>query len=64
MRARPDFRWLVPPAELGEVTILDIVGAPDLSDDTRRVERWAQSVWDAWRPHHGTVRASFVATRP
>jgi hypothetical protein len=30
--------------------------AKDLAEHTERVEEWARSVWEAWKPHHDTVR--------
>jgi hypothetical protein len=54
---RHDFPWLPPPPSLGELTVLDVVGAHNVADHTARVERWARSVWTAWSPHHDQVRA-------
>ncbi len=50
------FVWLGPPASLGAVTVLDVWEAEDLAEHTERVRRWAGSVWEAWEPHHETVR--------
>jgi hypothetical protein len=49
-------RWLDPPASLGALTVLDVHAAPDPIAHRRQVQRWARSVWDAWGPHHATVR--------
>ena len=38
------------------VTILDVQGEKDAALHIARVRRWARSVWDAWAPHHETVR--------
>jgi hypothetical protein len=35
----------------------DVAAAHNLDDHARLVERWATSVWQAWAPHHGVVRA-------
>ncbi len=51
------FAWMEPPPSLGEVTVLDILGATNAHDHNRRVMRWAESVWQAWKPHHGIMRA-------
>lgn len=51
-----DFVWLDPPASLGEVTVLDVLEAKDPAEHAERVRQWARSVWDAWSPHHETVR--------
>lgn len=50
------FRWLEPPEEPDWWTILDVRGARDVRDHTARVQRWAGSVWQAWGPHHATIR--------
>ena len=55
--ARPDrFPWLGPPPHLGDLTVLDVQRAEDPTDHMERVRRWARSVWEAWSPHHDTVR--------
>jgi hypothetical protein len=55
--ARPsEFEWLEPPSGGSGLTIIDVKEAETLRDHTSRVERWAQSVWEAWSDHHDTVR--------
>jgi hypothetical protein len=49
--------WLDPPSSLGGVTIVDVRNARDHAEHMEIVERWARSAWDAWSPHHETVRA-------
>ena len=45
----------VVPRARGTVTIADVAAAaPD--DYASAVRRWAASVWDAWRDHHGLAR--------
>ena len=39
----------------GTVTIADIAGAPP-DEYAAAVQRWAGSVWDAWREHHALAR--------
>ena len=57
LSARPQrFPWLDPPPSLGEVTVLDVHREADPSDHMGWVRRWARSVWEAWSPHHDTVR--------
>lgn len=51
------FQWMEPPASLGPLTVLDVLNATGQADHNRRVMLWAESVWRAWEPHHGTVRA-------
>ncbi len=61
-RLKEDFVWLDPPASLGEVTVLDVLGAQDPDEHMGRVRGWAASVWEAWASHHETVRR-WAATR-
>ena len=50
------FLWLDPPSQPGEVTVLDVHRTTNPPDHMDAVRRWARSVWDAWSPHHATVR--------
>jgi len=56
LRNRERFHWLQPPASLGEMTVVDVLQAENLAEHEVLVRRWAQSAWDAWTPHHSTVR--------
>jgi Family of unknown function (DUF5946) len=53
----PDLRWLEPPAPNGTVTVSDVLAARTRDAHRLIVERWARSVWNAWSPHHATLRA-------
>jgi hypothetical protein len=54
---RPDrFFWLEPPQDWGGMTIVDVYGARDIEEHSRLVQEWTRLVWNAWAPHHGTVR--------
>ena len=55
-RHKHQFVWLDPPSSLGPITIVDVHGAQDPTEHVDRVERWARNVWQAWAPHHATVR--------
>jgi hypothetical protein len=55
-RLKKDFVWLDPPPNLGDLTVLHVHGARDPDDHVERVRTWARSVWEAWSPHHETVR--------
>jgi hypothetical protein len=55
-RFKGDFVWLEPPTPAGEITVLEVVGASDLSEHVRRTTRWTDSVWKAWAGHHDAVR--------
>ena len=50
------FDWLVPPASLGPLTVLDILEAHGGDQGAAAVRGWAESVWAAWSRHHAAVR--------
>ena len=50
------FRWLMPPADLGDVRVTDVLAAESPSGHAREVDRWAECVWSAWHPHHAKIR--------
>ena len=56
--AAPDarFSWLEPPAELGALTVFDVLAVPG-DELAAAVRGWTDSVWLAWEPHHDAVRA-------
>lgn len=41
---------LVPPRDLGTLTIADVVAAPDAATHCAVVREWAAQVWAAWSP--------------
>src|SRR4051812_19320736 len=47
--------WLAPPASMGDVTVVDVSGAP-AAERAAPVERWIDAAWSAWSEHHGAVR--------
>ena len=47
---------MVPAADLGAMTVLDVAAAPDADAQCSRVADWAVEVRRAWSPHHDTVR--------
>jgi hypothetical protein len=53
---KEDILWMEPPASLGELTILYVLEAKGPDEHGERVHEWARSVWEAWAPHHETVR--------
>lgn len=55
-RIRDRFTWLAPPDSPGAMTVLDVQGAADAAEHETRVRAWARSAWEAWSPHHETVR--------
>lgn len=54
--AKDSFTWLNPPKSLGAVTVLNVLDTENPVEHAERVREWAKSVWDAWSPHHDTVR--------
>ena len=50
-----DFSWLEPPANRGDITVVDVAEARDLDEHTELVRDWARSVWQAWEKHHPTL---------
>lgn len=50
------YPWLEPPQSLGPITVLAVLGATTQEEHDRRVMLWAESVWQAWQPHHNMVR--------
>jgi hypothetical protein len=57
--AAPDavFEWLEPPPGRGSITVLDVLETEPGPVHQAAVRRWAENVWQAWEPHHATVRA-------
>lgn len=50
------FTYLVPPANLGDITAADVAKATSPSEHKQRVIAWAKCVWQAWSEHHSTIR--------
>ncbi len=50
------YAWLDPPPSLGDVTVLDVHAAQNPTEHLQRVRAWGRAVWDAWAPHHATIR--------
>jgi hypothetical protein len=50
------FDWLEPPSSLGPTTVLDILATSTAEAHAAAVRSWAESVWEAWRPHHDQIR--------
>lgn len=51
-----EFEWLEPPSSLGSMTAADVLPARNAREHAELVQRWAQSVWEAWAPHHEAIR--------
>jgi hypothetical protein len=52
-RLGEEFRWLEPPEERGEITVLDVAQAENGTQHQELVQQWASSAWKAWGSHHG-----------
>jgi hypothetical protein len=51
-----DFVWLEPPVPNGQITVLDVIKARDISEHQELVEQWAKDVWNAWSVYHNLVQ--------
>ena len=51
------FFRLRPPGSLGDITVAYVEDAINSEDHCNRVRAWARSAWEAWSPHHETVRS-------
>jgi len=49
------FKWLTPPANLGAITVSDIVYLTELDDHLTHIEAWARCAWQAWSKHHNVA---------
>jgi len=47
---------LDPPASMGAVTVADVQAAQSVEAHLALVQKWAESAWSAWAPHHDRVR--------
>ena len=56
-KKRRAWPWFAPPAEKGELTLLDVV--PGLSDRNykARLGAWGDAVWQSWSREHGAISA-------
>ncbi len=53
---RPTFTWLPPPPQQHLLTVADVLPARNAAEYECLVRRWAGQVWQAWAPHHATIR--------
>ena len=56
LRRARDLAELAAPDDRGSMTILDAAAADDLEGYIEVVRTWGICVWEAWFPHHETVR--------
>lgn len=48
------FIWLDPPLSLGAITIVEVANVAIPRSDM--IRQWAATTWQAWEPHHHTIR--------
>jgi hypothetical protein len=58
-RTRRSWPAFTPPADLGEVTIRDVLAASPGPERDHAIRSWCSSVWDAWRESHERVAALY-----
>lgn len=51
------FEWLSPPVAPHRLNVLHPLAATSAAAHADAVHEWAHAAWEAWSPHHGTVRA-------
>ena len=54
--SKADWPWLTPPARY-EMTVVDVLRGVTGEEHVGLIRSWAESVWEAWAPHHAIVRA-------
>ena len=57
--ARRQKRWpaFVPPANAGELTVVEVMRSPPGAARDQAIEAWCESVWSAWHDSHAQVAA-------
>lgn len=50
------FTWLEPPKNLGVITISDVWNAKTLNEHEILVNDWANSIWQAWKRDHPSIK--------
>lgn len=55
-RRKGHYVWLEPPSSMGAVTVADVQATQSVETHLAMVQKWADSVWSAWAPHHDQVR--------
>ncbi|MGD0051063.1 MAG: DUF5946 family protein [Vulcanimicrobiaceae bacterium] len=55
VESRHDFPTLVPPIDLGPLTVADVAAATRPDEHRERVRDWAKQAWAAWGEHHALI---------
>ncbi len=53
------FEWLVPPADMSKITVLDVLECKTPEEHAKSVEEWACYIFQSWKLHHKKV-ASYI----
>lgn len=56
-RRAKDWPRFAPPADMGPMTVADVLAAEPGEPRDAALRAWARAVWDAWRAEHARVRA-------
>jgi hypothetical protein len=48
--------WLTPPEPNGHLTVVEAASGRTDEGRDASIELWARDLWDAWAPHHETIR--------
>lgn len=56
LSTNPNLKKPRPPAEKGSIHIDYVAAAQDAEDHERRVRRWAEDIWQAYRAYHDLAR--------
>lgn len=52
---REEFCWLDPPAERGNITVVNVLKAENGEEHNARVQEWALEAWQAWSSYHERI---------
>jgi len=58
---KENFKWLEPPKNIGNKTIVDVLKAKSSQEHLRLVDEWAYESWMAWERHHHSIK-NFIET--
>jgi Family of unknown function (DUF5946) len=56
-RRRKLWPAFVPPADAGELTVIDVMRSPPGDARDQAIGAWCNSVWNAWHDSHGQIAA-------
>jgi len=55
-KMKKHFVWLTPPPSRGAITVADLHRARSAAEHVEVERSWAEAAWQAWSPHHATIR--------